>query len=39
MPEMPPTLYLSDRVNGWWPGIDTRCAACLPSHDLTALEI
>lgn len=31
MPDVPPTLYLSDRVNGWWPGIDTRCAACLPS--------
>jgi len=31
MPDAVPTLYLSDRVNGWWSGIDTRCAACLPA--------
>lgn len=29
--EPPPTLYLSDRVNGFWPGIDPRCTVCLPA--------
>lgn len=31
MPDAVPTLYLSDRVNGFWPGIDPRCTVCLPA--------
>lgn len=26
-----PTLYLSERVHGWWPGVSRRCSACSPA--------
>lgn len=26
-----PTLYLSERVNGWWQGVSRRCSACSPA--------
>lgn len=26
-----PTLYLSERVHGWWPGVSRKCAECSPA--------